>query len=299
MTTGKMKKAIFLTGGSGFIGRNIWEHFSEKYHIFAPGHGDLDLTDEKRVAEFFDSHKIDVVIHSAVRPGNRNAKDPSNQLYCNTRMFFNIVRNSERFEKMIFLSSGLVYDIRHYQPKMREEYFDVHVPVDEGGFSKYIAAKYIERSDNIVELRPFGVFGKYEDYSIRFISNLICKAIFDLPLTMRQNRRFDYISVDDFMPILDYFIHNNGRHKSYNVTPDESVELLMLAEKIRRISDKDLPIVVAQGGMGTEYSGDNTRLREEIRRLSFTPLDEVIRKLYAWYTEKRHGLNRDLLLVDR
>ncbi|OGC92570.1 MAG: epimerase [candidate division Zixibacteria bacterium RBG_16_53_22] len=290
---------VLLTGGSGFIGKNLAEHLSRKHTVLAPSHAGLELLDGERVREFFRRHDVDVVIHSAVRPGHRNARDPSHQLYNNTRMFFNLVRNASRFRKMIFLSSGAVYDERRYLPNMKEEYFDTSVPADEHGFSKYICARYVERAENIVELRLFGVFGKYEDYAIRFISNAICKTLFNLPITLRQNRRFDYLYIDDLAPIVEYFIGHDARYKCYNVTPDEAVELLTLAGKVLAVSGKDLPIVVALPGMGPEYSGDNGRLREEIPGLAFTDIDDAIAKLYGWYTANRHLINRDALLFDK
>lgn len=294
-----MKKKIFITGGSGFIGRNIVEAFFEKYEILAPSHKELELLDEDRVKAYLEKHKVDVIIHSAVRPGHRNIKDPSNQLINNTRMFFNLARNKHVFKKMIFLSSGCVYDQRFYQPKLKEKCFDSHVPIDETGLSKYIAAKYVEKEENIIELRIFGIFGKYEDYAIRFISNMICKALFNLPLTMKQDKRFDYVWVDDLMPILEYFIGQNGEQRAYNVTPDRSVRLLEIAEMVREISGKDLPINVASKEMGTEYSGDNARLRKEIKSLHFTPLRNAVEQLYSWYKENQRMINKELLMVDK
>ena len=290
---------VFLTGGSGFIGRNIHEVFSKKHTLYAPGHSELELLDEAEIKQYFLRHDIDVVIHSAVKPGHRNAKDPSNQLYNNTRMFFNIVRNADHFQKMIFIGSGAVYDMRNYRPKMKEEYFDTCVPADEHGFSKYIIAKYIKQASNIVELRVFGIFGKYEDYAIRFISSAICKSLFDLPITIKQNRRFDYLYIDDLMPILDHFLHNEGKYKAYNVTPDASIDLYTLAEKVRLRSGKDLPIVLEEPGMGPEYSGDNTRLHDEVSGLGFTPVDRAIGLLYDWYETQKHMIDREKLLVDR
>lgn len=290
---------ILITGGSGFIGRNLIEYLSQKHEIFAPTHKELDLIDDDAVQDYFKTHQIDIVIHSAVKPAHRNAKDPTNQLYDNTRMFFNIVRNADRFEKMIFISSGAVYDMRYYIPKMKEEYFDNHVPIDELGFSKYICAKYIENIENIVELRLFGVFGKYEDYSIRFISNAICKTLYDLPITIKQDRRFDYLYIDDLMPVIDYFLKNKGKYKSYNVTPGEAVELKILAERIRNISEKNLPILIAQDGMGMEYSGDNSRLHEEIPGTRFTSIYDAIHQLYKWYIKNIHLINKKDLLFDK
>ncbi len=290
---------VLITGGAGFIGRNICEYLGVKYNVFAPTHTELELLDEEAVSAYFRDKRFDVIIHAAVRPGHRNAKDPSNQLYHNTRMFFNLVRNSASFKKIIVLSSGLVYDQRFYLPKMKEEYFDSHVPADEAGFSKYIIAKHIEKMDNAVELRIFGIFGKYEDYAIRFISNAICKTIFDLPITLKQNRKFDYIYIGDFSKIIEYFIENNSGYKCYNVTPNSSIELYELAEKVRKASGKGLPIKIIKGGLGLEYSGDNARLRQEMPDFEFLPIASAIESLYAWYSENKHIINKDLLLFDK
>ena len=291
---------ILVTGGSGFIGRNIRESYlARKYDISAPAHKDLDLLDEDQLRSFFRQDRIDVVIHAAAKPFHRNARQPGNVLYENTRMFFNLARNSDYFRKMLVIGSGAIYDMRYYQHKMKEEHFDEHLPADELGLCKYVCGKYIQHVDKIIDLRVFGIFGKYEDYAIRFISNMICKTLFDLPMTMKQNRRFDYLYIDDLMPILDYFIQNQSRHKAYNATPDESVELFALAQKIRDLSGKDLPIIIEKEGMGTEYSGDNARLKKEVAGLSFTPLDSAIRQLYGWYVDNRALVNREELLVDK
>ena len=290
---------ILITGGSGFIGRNLIDHLSEKDTVLAPRHSELELLDENAVRRFFKKNIVDVVIHSAVKPGHRNAKDFSNQLYSNTRMFFNITRNADRYKKMIFIGSGAVYDMRAYQQKMKEEYFDTSVPADEHGFSKYIIAKQIEQSNNTVELRVFGIFGKYEDYAIRFISNAICKILFDLPITIRQNRRFDYLYIDDLMPVVDHFIGAKGKYTAYNVTPNDTIDLYAIAEKVKAKSGKDVKIVLAEPGLGPEYSGDNARLKGEIPGIDFTPLDQAIDRLYAWYQSNMHLLDRNKLLIDK
>ena len=42
------RQNIFITGGSGFIGRNLKEYLQNKYKVFVPSHKELDLmmTDE-------------------------------------------------------------------------------------------------------------------------------------------------------------------------------------------------------------------------------------------------------------
>ncbi len=289
---------ILITGGSGFIGRNLVEQFAGEFEVLAPGHAELELLDTEAVDRFFRENEVDVVVHSATRPGHRKVKDTSDLVSCNTRMLVNLMRNESRYRKMILLTSGAVYDSRHYLPKMKEEYFDTHVPTDDAGFSKYVCSKISGLSDKIVELRPFGVFGKYEDWQIRFISNMICKALYDLPLTMKQNRVFDYVYIDDLAGVIRHFIGHGSRYKAYNVTPDRSVELESLARMVLDIHGRSLEIVIEQPGMGPEYTGDNGRLHEEIDGLSFTDHEEAVRRLYRWYAANRHSIEREKLLID-
>ena len=291
---------IFLTGGSGFIGRNIIEDLSVRHTILAPTHKELDLLDDGAVRSFMKQNTVDVVVHSAIKPAHRNAKDFSDILYSNARMYFNLVRNADSFGKMLYLGSGLCYDMRHYMPKMKEEYFDRHVPADDAGFAKYICSKHCENSTKIIDLRAFGVFGKYEDYAIRFISNAICKTLFDLPVTLKQNRKFDYIYIHDLVRIIELFMLNDIKDKSYNITPDNSISLLEIAEMVVDVSGKHgFPVVVMEKDMGTEYSGDNGRFRQAFRDFEFTPVKQAIAGLYAFYANNIGSLNKAVLLQDK
>lgn len=293
-------KTILLTGGSGFIGRNILESFlAEKYNILYPSSSELDLSDENSVDDYFRKYTVDIVIHAAVKPCHRNAKDFSALFYINTRMFFNLERHKHDYEKMLVIGSGAIYDMRYYRPKMREEEWIDYIPSDEHGYCKYVCEKVIESSTNIYDLRVFGIYGKYEDYAIRFISNAICKALFDLPITIRQNRKFDYLYVNDLMPILDWFIENTPKYYSYNITPDQSISLFNLALMVKDISDKDLPIRIYQDGLGLEYSGNNTKLKNEFKDIKYTPIYTGIKELYSWYGKHIDQLDRNLLLTDK
>lgn len=291
---------ILLTGGSGFIGRNIIKYLGDKYRILAPGHEQLDLLDEQALYRFFKDHEIEVLIHSAVKPGHRNAKDLNAIFFSNMRMFYNILQCQRYFGKLIYLSSGAVYDQRNDLHRVREDDYLKQVPADELGLYKWVSAREIAARNNMIELRLFGVFGPYEDYAIRFISNAIGKALFDLPLSLRQNRVFDYLYIEDLMPVLEYFINCSEReHRAYNVTPDQSCELYELARMVRATAGKDLPIIVAREGLGLEYSGDNSRLRSAMPALRFTAIEDAIARLYDWYEKNLNTIDRSVLLWDK
>ena len=295
-------KKILLTGGSGFIGRNLRESFlSQAYELYAPSHAELDLSDTDSADSYFENHRFDAVIHAAVKPGHRNAPDLTNLFFTNNRIFFNLVRHADRCGRILNLGSGAIYDMRHYAPMMTEDYFGRYVPADEHGYNKYVCGKYMENCpEDIVDLRIFGIFGKYEDYAIRFISNAMCKTLFDLPVSLRQDRQFSYLYAPDLAHILAWFIEHKPKYRAYNITPDEVSSLFSLAEKVVEISGKALPIKVGSSGEGLPYTGCNARLRVEMGgELRFTPMEEAMKQLYSWYVSIKDTLNRDCLLYDK
>jgi UDP-glucose 4-epimerase len=282
---------ILITGGSGFIGRNLAEQFASRYEVFAPTSVELDLLNEQAVREYLDEHSFDVVVHAATTRSNRRVGAPPDLLDRNCRMFFNLVRNlapkHERFGKMIHFGSGAEYDRVDLPARVGEDYFDTRVPRDPYGFSKYICAKYVERSERIVDLRLFGVYGAYEDYTVRFISNACCRALKGLPIAIRQDVVFDYLYVKDLVKITKWFIDNNARHKAYNICSGRPVALSEIARAVAReaaqISGRNPSVSVMNQGMGPEYSADNSRMLAEMGRYQFWDLPASISDLYGWY----------------
>jgi len=286
---------ILITGGSGFIGRNLIEQLNSTYDILAPGSQELNLLNESSVIPYLKNNCFDVIIHSATWNATvTSTKDTGLVLENNLRMFFNLARGSQYFGKFINFGSGAEYDRIHWVPKMKEAYFDSFVPADQYGLSKYLINKYIETLNHSYNLRLFGVFGKYEDWRIRFISQTCCRAILDLPIIINQNVTFDYTYIDDVVKITEWFIHNEPRRKTYNVCSGQTHTLLELAKKVVAKSGKQLEIRAAKEGMGREYSGDNTLLIDEMDGFIFTDIDKSINELYEWY-EYQKGIEVDKL----
>jgi nucleoside-diphosphate-sugar epimerase len=286
---------ILITGANGFAGRNLKEHLKNKYKLFTPSHKELNLLDEKDVDGFFKKNKIDVVIHTAVVGGSRKEEAEESALGQNLRMFFNIMRNKKRFKKIIHCGSGAEYDKRFSIVKIKESDFDKRVPVDEYGYGKYLCSKYIENSEDIICLRIFALFGPGEDYRYRFISNAMCRNIFNMPITMNQDVYFDYVYIKDFVRIVEHFIKHTAKHRFYNLGTGKRVNLKTIAKKINEIADKKSKIIIKKRGLNKEYTCNNKRLVSEIKGFKFTDFDTYMKELYTWYKENKKNIDPKII----
>ena len=187
---------------------------------------------------------------------------------------------------MLYLGSGAEYDRRNNVPDISEEYFDSSIPKDAYGLSKYMMAKACLNSKNIYELCLFGVYGKYEEWERRFISNAICRALKGMDITLRKNIYFDYLWIDDLIELLIPFIEKKDLcYKRYNVCRGEKKDLYSLAVMVRETLEIDCKIVVKESGWEREYTANNNRMRQEIGEIHFTEWKETIRSLSEYYKQ--------------
>lgn len=293
---------VLITGGEGFIGRNLKEYLAldGSLEIFSPKLADLDLVSAESVSDYLRKVSIDVVIHSATTTPS-GKEYPPNVCETNLRMFFNLVRCMNRSMRLINLGSGSEYSRSNWHPDMKESFFDAHVPEDSHSYSKYVVSKYIRDRKNLdmVTLRIFGVFGKYEDFRYKFISNAIAKNLTDLPIVINQNVVYDYLYIDDLCRLVKYFIFNSPRRRDYNLTPSDSIDLLGIAEIVNQVADRKSDVKLLNEGMGTTYTGNNDRLLKEIGGFSFTSYAESIANLYRYYGERRAQIDKKELLSDQ
>lgn len=288
---GVVNKNVLITGANGFIGKNLCEQLKNKYNLLIPLRIELDLLDEEKVDKYFQDNKIDVVIHAAVVGGSRTEEHADLALSQNLRMFFNILKNKKYFKKMIYLGSGAEYDKTKPIVSIKEEEFGKTIPKDEYGFFKYICSRYIEEQDKIVSLRIFGMFGKYEDCRYRFISNAICQNLSGYPITINQNVFFDYVYVDDFVKIVDYFISHEVKYKFYNIGTGKKIDLVTIANLINEVADNKIKIVIKNKGLNNEYTCINQRLMSELDNFKFSEINKSIKSLYDWYKRCPEKIN--------
>lgn len=271
-----MIKNVLLTGGTGFIGRNVKTYISDKCNLYVPSRQELNLFSEDDVKNYIKKNNINIVIHSANPNPLKNSLDkPETMFEDSLRMFMTLYNAHDYYEYMYTIGSGAEYDKSKDIVLVKEnEVFD-NIPNDSYGFSKYIINKLVYDSNKHCNLRIFACFGP-TDHDSKFITHVIncCKK--NEPITIKQNCVFDYMHVSDLARILEHFIYNKPRYNSYNICTSHRVELLDIAKEVRRQLNAKVDINILKEGMNKEYTGDNSRLLNELHEFEFIPINKGI-----------------------
>jgi nucleoside-diphosphate-sugar epimerase len=242
---------IFVTGSAGFVGTKLVEHFKACGHeVLHPVRSELDLADHKQVDKFFDEQNIDAVVHCAVA-GRTNMTGQDNAITGEiVNMIANLYRNKSKFKRLINVSSG--YEFDHFRPNnlVSEATIESVLPQASYGLGKNIASRMVRSTDNWVNLRLFGMF--HEDESdIRFFKKLKTGTG---TFTIDEDRQFDFVYLEDTLPMFDLALAGNLRHKDINLVYPEKHWMGDLVKYFCETHGIDRQVVVNKQGIN-HYTG--------------------------------------------
>lgn len=287
---------ILLLGKNGFTGRNIHQTLiaDGEHEITAPAHIELDAADEKQVFSELVSNSYDVVINCLDVRAFADAVYAEKRL----RMYFNLALHSDLYGKMIYFGTGAEFGCDTPVVKVTENDFGRQIPSDSYGFAMFQMATHAIQSANIYNFRLFGIFGPYELWQRRFISNCICKLLFGYPLTIRQNRVMDYLCVDDLVRVVKWSLTATLGFHDYNLSSGNSYELSQLAEMAQERCGVSVPLFIARPGYAVEYTADNSRISTEMSGFEAEPIMRSIDKLRQYYQANLKDISKEHLLYN-
>jgi GDP-L-fucose synthase len=250
---------ILITGGDGYIGKSLYESLKDKYRVMLISRKNFDLTNREATDNFFRHRLFDVVIHCAVKGGNRMKEESWQDMDDNLKMYYNILANKDWYDKLIHFGSGA----------------ELNAPETPYGLSKRVIANSIKDQKNFYNLRIYAVFDENE-LDTRFIKSNVQRYINKEPIRVYQDKYMSFFYMKDLIKVIDYYITNQDLQKELDCCYSNIYTLTSIADIINNLSDYKVEIIKEKDGMGLGYYGSNI-CRPNIEYLE---LKEAIKQVY-------------------
>lgn len=277
------------------------------------GHADLDLLDQKAVADFFAENKPEYVFLAAAKVGGivANQTYPADFIYGNLMMQNNIIHQAflHGVKKLLFLGSSCIYPRECPQP-IKEEYL-LSGPLEETN-KAYAVAKIAgiikcqsynrQHGTNFISVMPTNLYGPNDTFDL--------KNSHVLPALLRKfheakirgdreavvwgtgSAKREFLHVDDLADACLFLMNNYNNNDIINIGTGEDYSIKELAELIKKIVgfngeiawDKSKPD-------GTPRKLLNVSRLHNLGWQHQIELEEGLRSYYQWYLEMEKRLN--------
>ena len=234
---------ILITGGNGYIAKNLYGGLKDKYNITTISRDDFDLTDRILTDKFFEGKYFDVVLHTAIAGGSRLRKDTEDVLDENLIMYYNLLANESKYKKFINIGSGA----------------ELLAQQEPYGLSKHVINYSMRNKTNFYNVRIFAVFDENELDS-RFIKSSILKYLNNQPIEVHQNKLMDFFYMKDLITLIEYCIGADDLPKEINCSYRNIYHLKDIARIINTMDENKVPINVINKKEGVGYIGNFTNL---------------------------------------
>ncbi len=168
---------IYVAGHTGLVGSAVVRELKRKGYtnLVLRTHNEMELTDEKAVADFFEQEKPDWVIQAAAKVGGilGNNTYPVEFLLENLKIQNNIIENSYKnsVKKLLFLGSSCIYPRETPQPMKEEHLLSGYLEKTNEGYAlaKICGIKLCnyynrEYGTNYISVMPCNLYGINDDY---------------------------------------------------------------------------------------------------------------------------------------
>jgi UDP-glucose 4-epimerase len=308
---------VLITGGAGFIGRHMCEHFQDQAEVRVldnlRGGFESNLSGLKCqliVGSILDRHLlreamkgVDLVFHLAAMVSVQGSVQKPNE-YAEVNAGGTAIVLEEaaraRAKKLIFSSSAAIYGDNPTIPRIESMPAEPKSPY---ATSKYEGERHCgsftdEGRLATVSLRYFNVFGPYQDPRSEYtaaVPAFIERAIRNEPITIfgdgRQTR--DFIYVKDVVAANAFFALKSQATGVFNIAWGREITITNLALTIRNLAKSSSAI-----DYGAERLGDvkhSVASVDKTQRAGFKPLfdlSEGLRATIEFFTKDEAGIEQ-------
>jgi nucleoside-diphosphate-sugar epimerase len=207
--------SIFLTGSSGFVGKNIVSYFGNQLHIKNYRKGSVINIQE------------DIVIHLAGKAHDlKNTANVEEYYVVNTELTKHVFDNFLESEAKVFITLS---SVKAVADELDIELTEDHLPnpITHYGKSKLFAEEYIFNKGSfeakrVYILRPCMIHGPGNKGNLNLLFNIVNKKI-PWPLGAYRNKR-SFCSIDNLCFVIKELIENENIPSGiYNIADDEPI----------------------------------------------------------------------------
>jgi nucleoside-diphosphate-sugar epimerase len=305
---------VLVTGGSGFVGKNLLEILSLKKYLVYQAFYDIEkrLIDRVRIfnnkeieplIDFENIKKIDYIIHCAAKLPNFSKNKHSNfDEYQKSNVELTLLTAkqavSKGIKRFVYISSALASNSKKVKKNSIKDFYAVSKLESEIRLMEFSKQTGLE----VVILRPPLIYGKYVKGSFLTLLNLISKQ---LPLPFKNIKVLrSYVGIDNLVDLIIVCMSHPKATGQTLYVSDTDISLndlvIIIAKYMKKSSNLfslPLPLLkliahltfkVDQYNSVTEtFLVDNTNTNKLLGWRPLYNLDYGIEKLVHWYQKKQ------------
>jgi len=301
-------KRVWVAGHRGMVGSAIVRRLaSTGCTVLTAGRAEVDLTRQAETEAWLAANRPDAVFLAAARVGGIHANNtrPAEFLYENLAIQGNVIHGAHKagVQKLLFLGSSCIYPKFAKQPIAETELLEGALePTNEWyAIAKIAGLKMCQAyrrqyGSRFISCMPTNLYGPGDNYDLEqshVVGALLVKThrakvahapTIEIWGTGTPRREFLY--VDDLADACVHMMETYEDEPALNVGVGSDVTILELAETIARVVGWQGKFV-----LNRDRPDGTPRKLLDVSRLAAagwrakTPLEEGLRKAYAWYVE--------------
>lgn len=308
---------ILLTGGYGFLGKEIYQRLKERnYDVFRFRSNEYDLTDPLQAKSIFDKINPDYVIHAAARLGGigDNQKNPAKYFETNMKIGLNVFSNCARKNVKKVLNIGTVCSYPKLSPvpfneknlwKGYPEETNSAYGISKRALFSYTEALFQQYNLHTVNVLLANLYGPGDDFrdGTSHVIPAIIKKINNAKTNMDKKIEVwgDGSPTRDFLNVIDASklicrileISNLPPSQPINIGTGKETSIKTLISEISEIMDyKGSVIYNTEKPNGQPRRVlDISRLKKELGLVKFIPLNKGLIETVDYYLQNKDSID--------
>ena len=254
----------------------------------------IDLTNKKKINNFFSNKKIDLIIHCAAQAGVRYSfQNPNKYIDSNFFGFLNLVlaAKENNVKKIIYASSSSVYgDAKRLPVNEKDKLSKKNIYAVTKKLNEDTAELYSKLdSINFIGLRFFTIFGEWgrpDMLIFKIFKSHIKNKVIKINNFGNHYRDFTYIG--DAVNIIDKLVKKKFTgHHIFNICSNNPINVLDLIRDFKTKYNLKIKYISQHKADVLNTHGSNSKIKKYLKIKSFTNFYKAFDKTYNWYIKNK------------